>query len=128
MKRNLKTILALAVSGLISTGAVAQSIGTGADNLASGGNSILNMILVFLAIVGVLFVASGIMGLMQGRNGGGGESNGTHWGKIGGGGALASIMVVILMVTNQFFGDSNEFEQTPTLIQGGSNSGSSSSN
>ena len=44
MKRNLKTILALAVSGLISTGAVAQSIGTGADNLASGGNSILNMI------------------------------------------------------------------------------------
>ena len=28
MKRNLKTILALAVSGLISTGAVAQSIGT----------------------------------------------------------------------------------------------------
>ena len=118
MKRNLKTILALAVSGLISTGAVAQSIGTGADNLASGGNSILNMILVFLAIVGVLFVASGIMGLMQGRNGGGGESNGTHWGKIGGGGALAS----------QFFGDSNEFEQTRTLIQGGSNSGSSSSN
>ena len=46
----------------------------------------------------------------------------------GGGGALASIMVVILMVTNQFFGDSNEFEQTRTLIQGGSNSGSSSSN
>ncbi|PTT96199.1 hypothetical protein DBR45_45065 [Pseudomonas sp. HMWF031] len=127
MKRNLKTILALAVSGLISTSAVAQSIGTGADNLAGGGNSVLNMLLTFLAIVGVLFVASGIIGLMQGRNGGGGESNGTHWGKIGGGAALASIMVVILMVTNQVFGDANEYEQTRTLIQGGAGSGSGSS-
>lgn len=104
----------------VGTAYATIDVSTGADNVSKAGNSVLNLILIGAAIVGVVFVISGVMGLMQGRNGGGGEASGTHWTKIIGGGVLASIMVIILMITSQVFGTDSEFEKTRTLIESGS--------
>ncbi|WP_018983984.1 hypothetical protein [Salinimonas chungwhensis] len=116
--KTIKRVTSSALLMMITTVAQASNdcdIGCMGENASKGGMGVWGAIQVVLLIIGVLIIAAGVMGLIQGRNGQ--ESSGTHWKKIGGGGLLASTFGIMLAINSQFFGSTEEVKQTKTLIE-----------
>lgn len=116
-----KTITKIATTAILLSAPVMAmatadcDVGCVGENVSKGGSGVLSAIYVGLLIIGLLMAASGVMGLIQGRQSQ--EGKGTQWAKIAGGSVVAGIFGLILAVNSQFFGNAEEVREARTLIE-----------
>lgn len=108
------------VSSLLFMGYVnagSQDVGKLADNAAGGGNSILELLVIGCALVGLFYAITGLLGLLKGRNGGGQDQASDNWKKLLGGAIAFSIFGLITAFNMQVFQDTADYQNTRSLIQ-----------